>query len=101
MNDLLNKEVTLEDLPESYKRIASIIGPENAIQLAMELGGSYLYIPKYDSVIKNVRDRMIRKEFTGFNVRDLAKKYCLSESWIRDILQDTIGSERGEQLKMF
>lgn len=88
LDDLLDEEVTLEDLPESYRRIANLIGPEKAICLAAELGGSLLYIPKFEAVIRNIRDRKIKHEFDGSNYHELARKYGLSEAWVRDILRE-------------
>ncbi len=88
MNAEWIKNITLEDLPESYRIIAQIIGLENAIRLSEHLGGLAYYFPKIDNLITKKRDEVIRKEFNGANRKDLARKYCLSEIWIRQIVQN-------------
>jgi Mor family transcriptional regulator len=82
------KEISIEDLPESYQAIAQIVGLDNAIRLAEHLGGLAYYFPKIDALIAKKRDDAIRKEFNGANHKALARKYCLSEIWIRQIVQN-------------
>ena len=82
------KEITIEDLPEAYQEIARIIGIENALKLFEYLGGLAFYFPKIDALIQKKRDDVIRREFTGANHKDLARRYCLSERWIRQIVQN-------------
>lgn len=87
MNAEWIKEISIEDLPEAYQEVARIIGIENAIKLSECLGGIAFYFPKIDALIQKKRDETIRKEFNGVNHKDLAKKYSLSEIWIRQIVQ--------------
>jgi Mor family transcriptional regulator len=84
--DTIAKKCTIEDLPESYREIAEIVGVEGAIKLSRRLGGLAYYFPQIDAVLRKKRDDAIRKEFTGRNYRDLAIKYGLTEVWIRDIV---------------
>lgn len=79
--------IRIEDLPESYQTVAEIIGKENTIKLARHLGGVPVYFPKLDTLIQRKRDERIRQEFNGVNHRDLARKYDLTERWIREIVQ--------------
>lgn len=83
-------EITKEMIPETYYAIADAIGVKNLIALSQTFGGSMVYIPKYDSLTKNIRDAKIKKEFNGANYRDLALKYNLSESTIRNIINSDI-----------
>lgn len=80
-------EMTIDELPESYQPVAQIVGIENALKLSRHLGGLYFYYPQLDSLLRAKRDECIRKEFTGTNHRELARKYNLTESWIRQIVQ--------------
>jgi len=89
-NDWLSEiaaKVTLKDLPENYREVARIAGVEIALKLSRHLGGSAYYYPQIDSLLRDKRDEQIRAEFNGFNHRDLARKYELTESWIREIVQ--------------
>lgn len=82
-------ELTSEMIPEGiYRDIAEEIGVINFIKLAELVGGSTFYIPKSESFYRPVRDLRIKQEFNGCNHIELAKKYKLSERWIREICGD-------------
>lgn len=87
-------QVTVEDLPESYREIARIAGVENAVRLSQALGGLSYYFPQIDGILRRKRDEAIRQEFTGNNHRALARKYRLSEVWIRDIVERKPSAEQ-------
>jgi Mor family transcriptional regulator len=94
MDDFIN-ELKLEMIPEGiYREIAEEIGVANLIKLAEMIGGAKFYIPKAESLIRPVRDLRIKKDFNGYNHMELAKKYNLSESWIREICGD--GHAKGQ-----
>lgn len=80
-------DMTVDCLPESYQPVAQIVGIENALKLSRHLGGLYFYYPQIDSLLRAKRDERIRNEFNGTNHRELARKYNLTESWIRIIVQ--------------
>lgn len=92
------QDLPIEQLPESYQAVAQIVGVANALKLSSHLGGLYYYFPQIESLLREKRDERIRKEFTGCNHRELARKYNLTESWIRTILQR---KPRYEQASMF
>ncbi|MFQ1022700.1 Mor transcription activator family protein [Avibacterium paragallinarum] len=50
-------------------------------------GGSVIYIPRRDSRSRNSRNNLIRKEFTGNNAMELARKYGVSYQWICQIVK--------------
>lgn len=84
--DGLVKELLPEMLPEAqWKQIAELIGVEAFYKLAKEFGGATLYIPKPESIIRPVRDAKIKEEFNGYNHPALAKKYGVTERWVRQI----------------
>lgn len=85
--EVVSRQLSVEDLPLSYQEIAGIIGVENAVKLSGALGGLAYYFPQLETVLRKKRDEMIRREFTGANHRALAKKYNLSEVWIREIVE--------------
>ncbi len=80
-------EMTTESLPECYQDIAEIIGVEATLSLSEYLGGTRFYFRKLDGLLMDKRDERIRKEFTGFNHLELARRYGLTETRIRDILR--------------
>jgi len=72
-------------LPSSFIEIIDMLGLENALTLTKRFGGQNIYIPKPDTFEKEQRNHQIRTEFTGYNYRELAYKYKLSEIQIRTI----------------
>ena len=79
-------EMIPDDLPEGYRAVARVVGVENALKLSEELGGLPFYFPKIGSLIVKKRDAYIRSEFNGANYKELARKYALTETWVRRIV---------------
>lgn len=69
--------------------------PDQADHVAFEIvrrfaeaaGGTTLYIPKVDQLLRHERDAAIYDSFTGANVQALARKYGISEVWIYAIIR--------------
>lgn len=85
--DLLDR-VQIENLDEEQKTLAELVGLEGFKNLVKAFNGTSIYIPKVESIEKAVRDEMIREEFDGGNYKELALKYGLTETWIRNIVLD-------------
>ena len=84
--DELVKDLTLDMISEGlYRMIAEAIGTDNFYKLAEIVGGTTMYIPKPESLTRPVRDARIKKEFTGYNHQELARKYGVTERWVRRI----------------
>jgi len=81
-------EIQLEDLPEVYQSLAKSFGGdiEKALRIGHLFGGGYTYCPQLKRSLKKCRDRVIREEFNGFNYKELAQRYNLSEARIRQIV---------------
>ena len=88
---MLNDEITMEDLQEQHRELAERIGIDNLLRLADYCGGTQIYIPKRDEMLKIKKYRAIIEEFDGSNIKELAVKYNISKSTIYRILQDKIG----------
>lgn len=91
------EEITIKDIDEQYRNIARLIGIKNFIELIKLLGGTSWYIPKVESVLSEARKRRIKKEYNGYNKRELALKYGVSERTVAYIAKD----KKIEQLKLF
>lgn len=90
-------DIRLEDLADTQREIAELIGIENYIKLSKHFGGdNSLYIQKFSEISKNARNREIRKKYNGYNIPFLANYYDLSERQIRLIC---CGDGDFEQLK--
>lgn len=92
------EEIRLEDLSEGQQEVAALIGPENFGKLMEVYGGAYLYIPKTDRLERMERNERIRAEFDGYNFRELARKYDLTEITIRSIVSDKVRELRARPM---
>ena len=80
-------ETTLEDISENYRPVVEIIGIEKFIELSDYAKGHELYFPKVENVIAPARNRRIKKEWDGYNSKELAEKYNLTLKQIGNILK--------------
>ena len=78
-------KITKKDLPNGVLDIVDLIGIDAFKSLVRFVGGSSLYIPSESSIIKEYRNKIIRDEFNG-DYRFIARKYCLSEVQVRNIV---------------
>lgn len=81
-------ETTLEDIAENYRPVVEIIGIEKFIELSDYAKGDELYFPKAENVIAPARNRRIKKEWNGYNAKELADRYNLTVKQIGNILKD-------------
>jgi len=84
--DNMSECLTLEMIPDGfYRKIAAAIGVDNLVKLTEIAGGTTIYLPKTDSLLRPVRDANIKAEFNGFNHIELAQKYNVTDRWIRQL----------------
>lgn len=76
MKDIQN--ITLDDLIDSQKEIAELIGLDNYIKLVQYYGGGSPYIQTQSKLVKPARNAAIREAADGYNTRELARQYGLS-----------------------
>ncbi|UOW69728.1 Mor transcription activator family protein [Paraclostridium bifermentans] len=80
-------DLKMSDLPPQFENIAERLGIDITKVLFEEFGGTSVYFPTEKMIYKEARDRAIIEEFNGFNVKELASKYRMSESYIRAIIR--------------
>lgn len=91
--------LAIEDISEEYQPLAALLSIPAFLALAEQYGGYQLYIPKLKGILKNNRDEAIRAEFTGFNYKELARKYGLSPRYIRQIVKPAQESPPSSQAR--
>lgn len=87
LNELI-EETTIDDIGERYRDIVELIGIRNFVELSNYSRGDELYFPKVESIVSPARNRRIKKEFNGYNTKELADKYNLTTKQIQNILKD-------------
>ncbi len=77
---ILISELTLEYIPQPYKKYAESIGIENLFKLAEKAGGKNIYLPKPQAILKNlIRHKIVEDYKTGkYTVNELSDKYEIS-----------------------
>ena len=79
-------EIDDEDIPEITRTLVDLVGYEETLRIIAYFGGQSLYVPKWERAFKALRDRRINREFDGFNHKQLARQYGVSESTVRLIV---------------
>lgn len=90
--------VRLTDLNDEQQQVAELIGLDNFKRLMSVFGGVNLYIPKVDKLERMERNDSIQAEFNGYNFRELAQKYGLTEVSIRSIVSDKVREVRARPM---
>ena len=82
----LAEELTPAMIPDGILRdIAEEIGCVNLIKLLDIVNGDTIYLQRADNILRPVRDKRIKAEFNGYNRSELARKYNLSERYMREL----------------
>lgn len=77
--------LTKNDIPDSVKDIVDVIGIDAFKDLVKLAGGSLVYIPNENNLVKPIRNRRIKEEFKG-SYKDLSMRYGISEIQVRNII---------------
>lgn len=96
MTDFLD-ELKIEQLEGEALNLAETIGIEAFKKLLRVYGGtSHLYIPKLETIIGPIRNRHIYEDrLSGkMSVLQIAKKYGLSDAYVRQIVRETRKSRK-------
>lgn len=80
-------DIKVQDLPPAFQQLAEEFGAPVVFKIIEKMGGEYIYIPSMKTVLKNVRDRLICEEFDGKNYRQLARKYSISMTHVREVIK--------------
>ena len=82
----IEKITSLEQLSGDQREHAETVGLEAYRKLVANYGGLCVYIYKPETLLRERRNTEICNEFNGFNYRELAQKYHLSEKTVREIV---------------
>ena len=77
--------LTYSDVPDSVKDVVDVIGMDAFKGLVKFAGGSNLYIPNEASLVKGVRNRMIKDSFDG-DYRKVSRRFGISTAQVRNIV---------------
>lgn len=83
----LQPYVQSSDIPETYQPIVSLIGIDALIKLCRYSAGEEIYFPRADTIFKKTRNRMICREYNGYNIRELSQRYGLTIKQVKNIVK--------------
>ncbi|WP_044469781.1 Mor transcription activator family protein [Mannheimia massilioguelmaensis] len=85
MIEVMRTELCRQGEPEDQAKLRAC---KLAGVLAHYIGGQTIYMPTGERVKMAIRNAQIYHDFTGNNVRELIRKYKLSESKIYEIIRE-------------
>lgn len=78
-----------EHIPEDLYWLYELVGMEQFLTIIDTAGGEFLYFPKRSTLERGLRREAIIREYGGgASIRQLSRKYALTERYIRSILQE-------------
>ena len=81
--------ITLDDIPERYREFAETMGLDHFLALCKTCGGEQMYVPRYENVCAEMRNKVIRQEYCGgASIAQLAAKYALTQRRILQIVSE-------------
>lgn len=97
----IEKIVSLDQLSGDQRELAETVGLEAYRKLVANYGGMSIYINKPETILRDLRNAEICNSFNGFNYRELAKKYHLSEKTVREIVSGKEAEPLDGQISFF
>lgn len=80
--------IHLHDVPLQHRDIAEFLGIDNYIKFCEIFGGGNIYIPTKKTLINSIRNKEINMlYFKGYTIKELSRKYNLTNSSIRQIIK--------------
>lgn len=86
---LLDK-LTIDDLDEEQRELAECIGMDAYKKLLETYAGSRITVRMPKRITLPLRNKKIKNKFNGYNYRELAREYNLSEDMIRKIVSSKV-----------
>ena len=80
----------MQPIPNTPREVAEIA----TLSLAEYIGGRALYLPRAHALKTELRHQRIYRDFTGDNIRELVRKYRMSEQDIYGIIRKQRAIER-------
>lgn len=81
------EDFRLEDVGDDLVAVAHFMGIDLFVEFCEEFGGQCLYFPGKKSLLRPSRNREIRKLFDGYNYEDLARRFGISVTQVRNVVR--------------
>lgn len=84
----MNNDFKIDDIPCDLVAIAKFMGVDTFIDFCDKFGGNHIYFPSKKSILRNSRNREIKRSYNGSNIKELADKYDISQMHIKRIINN-------------
>lgn len=84
-------QLTPRQVPEDLFWLYELVGMDCFLKIIDTAGGEFLYFPKRATLERELRQQAILQEYDGTNLRQLSRKYGLTDRHIRTILRQNQG----------
>ncbi|WP_341778685.1 Mor transcription activator family protein [Levilactobacillus sp. HBUAS70063] len=93
----MNEKVEISALHHFYRGLSELVGVDSMLKIYQQYKGMQMTIPThlYD---RNLAAKRVRKEYTGRNQQELARKYGYSQKWIRQVARENENTNNHEEL---
>ena len=88
LTKMLLDDLHLEDLQPDAMELAEVVGMDAFKAIVCYCGGSNLYVPSLSTILIKSRNRKIIQEYNGFNQKQLARIYGMSQRHIKNIVNE-------------
>lgn len=92
-------ELTIDDLDEEQRELAECIGMDAYKKLLETYAGSPITVRMPNRITLPLRNKEIKSKFNGYNYRELAREYNLSEDMICKIVSSEIKRIKNAPIK--
>lgn len=82
------EDIRLEDFSEDMICFINFVGIDMFIDICDRFGGTQLYFPKKESVLRASRNRKIKSMCSRYSTNDIAKKFGITKRQIENIIRN-------------
>ena len=80
--------LTQEQVPQEIQWLSELVGMEHFLQILDTAGGEWIFFSKRGNLGSTLRHQAILREYNGSNLRQLSRKYGVTDRCIRNILKE-------------
>ncbi|MBQ8982692.1 MAG: hypothetical protein IJ079_03810 [Lachnospiraceae bacterium] len=92
---MTDEGITIDDIAESMRGVAELIGVEQTIQLSEHFGGITLTIPQMHNLLRPMRYEAILKDYlSGMDPQELALKHKVSQATVYRLINERLGGTK-------
>lgn len=81
------EDIRLEDFSEDMICFISFVGQDMFIDICDKFGGTQLYFPKKESVLRSSRNRKIKSMCSRYSTNEIAMEFGITKRQVENIIK--------------